>query len=477
MASRIPNLTLVAPDQSGKEYTINHALNALSPAGLFARRDAECSGLSWYYHGGWLVTDGQFISIENNATPLVLAANATNYIHATRSGSVATSTSGFPPGSIPLYVANTSASTCTDYNDVRQFGMCGQLAIGSADAGGGDVVLSWAQARLDFVSITGALSANRSVIVPNVWAGTVHNDTSGAYTLTVKTVGGTGVSVAPGERCSLLADGVNVVSIGGSGGGGGGAAILAGQTGGQRLIGGTDPADKLELQATSGAASSGEGIALLVGANGGTKAAAVLHDGKVQVGTASTNGLLNVGGKAYVCPTDASDIAILGESTGDGTAVFAKSNRGNAGRFTQIGTLSANCTTSVVSVARASTGSYNVSGDVVVVDDSPGVTGAVSGMLFRGYCDGLTRVSLNPRVVDGASAVAHFFSTASVLANASARLLSIRNQGTEKFAIKANGGLALTTPSDYADDATAAAGGIAVGEVYRTGSVLKVRVT
>lgn len=476
MSNKIPHLTLVNPNQSGKEITINHALNALSPAGLFARRDAECSGLSWYYHGGWLVTDGQFISIENNATPLVLAGNATNYIHATRCGSVATSTSGFPPGTIPLYIANTSASTCTDYNDVRQFGMCGQLAIGTVDAGGGDVTLSWAQARLDFVSVIGALSANRFVIVPNVWAGSVFNGTSGAYTLTVKTVGGTGVAVAPGERLSLLADGVNVVSIGGSGGGGSGAAILAGQTGGQRLIGGTAPADKLELQATSGT-GSGEGISLLVGANGATKAAAVLHDGKVQVGTSATNGVLNVGGKLFVSPTNPGDIAIQAESTGDGTCILGKTLKGVAARFNQIGTLAANCNSTVVNIARVSDGAFNVSGDVLVVDDSPGVTGSVTGMLFRGYCDGSTRVSLNPRVPDGPSAVAHFLSTANLLSNANAQLFSVRNQGANRLAIKANGGLVLTVPSEYADDAAAAAGGLAVGEVYRTGSALKVRVT
>jgi hypothetical protein len=31
-------------------------------------------------------------------------------------------------------------------------------------------------------------------------------------------------------------------------------------------------------------------------------------------------------------------------------------------------------------------------------------------------------------------------------------------------------------PADFADDAAAAAGGVSVGDVYRTGSVLKVRV-
>ena len=36
---------------------------------------------------------------------------------------------------------------------------------------------------------------------------------------------------------------------------------------------------------------------------------------------------------------------------------------------------------------------------------------------------------------------------------------------------------AFTTPDEYADDATAAAGGVPVGGIYRTGSALKVRVS
>lgn len=487
MASRIPNLTLVAPDQSGKEYTINHALNALSPSSLFGRRDAECTGLNWYYYGGFLCIDGVFTFVDNNSTPLQLSASKTNYVYATRGGVVAASISGgFPAGSIPLYIAVCGVSTVTDYSDVRQaITLAGQISIGSASAGSGDVNLSWEQASLDYLSITGTLTANRSVIVPNVWRGTISNETTGAFSLTVKTAGGTGVVVGQGEVGALLADGANVVAIGGGGGGTSGAAILAGQAGGQKLIGGLAASDMLQLQATSGAASTGEGITFLVGDAGGTKAIAVLHDGKVQISSSNTNGLLNVGGTVFASNSTGNVIhgessgdgtGVYGKSTGDGTGVLGRATMGVAGRFNQIGDLTANCSTSVLSVSRALTGGYNVSGDVVVVDDSPSVTGSVSGMLFRGYCDGSTRVSLNPRVADGASAVAHFLSTATLLSNSGAKLLAIRNQGTERFAVKASGRLVLTTPNEYADDSAAATGGIAVGEVYRTGSVLKVRV-
>lgn len=474
MASRVPNLTLVAPDQSGKEYTINHALNALSPSALFARRDAECSGLAWYYHGGTMIVDGVATVIANNASPLTLTASATNYIYATRTGSVSASTSGFPAGSIPLYTAVTGTSTVTDYSDVRAFGAFpGQIAIGTASAASGDVTLNAVQARLDYLSITGALTANRAVIVPNQWRGCISNETSGAFTVTVKTAAGSGVTVSQGQRSPLLADGTNVVELGGSGGGTSGAAILAGQAGGQKLIGGTAASDKLELQATAGAATSGDGIVFRVGSNGATVAAAIRNDGLVQVSSGATSGLVNVGGQVYAAHS--SSDAVVGEA-GTGTAIFGRSVSGYGGQFWQSGDLSANNSNPVLKVARWSTGAFNVTGDVVIIDDSPENTGSKSGMLLRGFCDGLTRVSLNPRVTDGASAVAHFLSTANTLSDAAAKLLSIRNVGSEKFAIKANGRLVLTVPADYADDAAAATGGIAIGEVYRTGSVLKVRV-
>lgn len=40
-----------------------------------------------------------------------------------------------------------------------------------------------------------------------------------------------------------------------------------------------------------------------------------------------------------------------------------------------------------------------------------------------------------------------------------------------------DGKLKLPVPGNYADDVAAAAGGVAVGEIYRNGSVLQIRVS
>lgn len=49
--------------------------------------------------------------------------------------------------------------------------------------------------------------------------------------------------------------------------------------------------------------------------------------------------------------------------------------------------------------------------------------------------------------------------------------------GTNRFIVKRNGVINITTvPTEYAGDAAAASGGLAVGDIYRTGSALKIRV-
>jgi len=74
-----------------------------------------------------------------------------------------------------------------------------------------DYASSEDQARYAALKITGVLSSNSTIVVPasskiyHVW-----NATSGAYTLTVKVSGSTGVVVTQGKRAILLCDGAEV---------------------------------------------------------------------------------------------------------------------------------------------------------------------------------------------------------------------------------------------------------------------------
>lgn len=81
-------------------------------------------------------------------------------------------------------------------------------------AGGTDVTLTAIEAANRILEFTGALTANISVIVPattKILA--IYNNTSGAFTLTVKVSGQTGVAVGQGNRAMLYCNGTDVVRL------------------------------------------------------------------------------------------------------------------------------------------------------------------------------------------------------------------------------------------------------------------------
>ncbi|MDG9784626.1 hypothetical protein [Metapseudomonas otitidis] len=82
-------------------------------------------------------------------------------------------------------------------------------------AGGANVTLTAVEARYPIIALTGALTANINVIVPassREWI--IYNNTSGGFTLTVKTASGTGVAVTQGTAINLFCDGTNVLQAG-----------------------------------------------------------------------------------------------------------------------------------------------------------------------------------------------------------------------------------------------------------------------
>jgi len=73
--------------------------------------------------------------------------------------------------------------------------------------------LTAAQYGTAIVKLTGTLTGNTSIIVPNNYWGQIENATSGAYTLTVKTASGTGVTLPQGQGpFTVVADGTNASS-------------------------------------------------------------------------------------------------------------------------------------------------------------------------------------------------------------------------------------------------------------------------
>ncbi|MER2626216.1 MAG: hypothetical protein ABTS22_20055 [Accumulibacter sp.] len=119
MSSSTSNLDLLTQSQYGHYITVNGLADAASPAMLFGRRQALCSGLNWFYYGGVLLADGVTTTVANNAAALVLTASSTNYIESTTAGVVSANTVGFTAGRIPLYTVVTGASSVTSYTDQR----------------------------------------------------------------------------------------------------------------------------------------------------------------------------------------------------------------------------------------------------------------------------------------------------------------------------------------------------------------------
>lgn len=130
-----------------------------------------------------------------------------------------------PPGSQTINGLSTlnfqpgdSAVIFTDGNNFYTIGY-GQAPVFAFDyasisvAGTGNYTLSGSELNRIAYNFTGALTGNRSVIVPQTvqqyW---VTNSTTGPYTLTVKTSIASGTAVSQGARSILYCDGTNVVA-------------------------------------------------------------------------------------------------------------------------------------------------------------------------------------------------------------------------------------------------------------------------
>ncbi len=121
---------------------------------------------------------------------------------------------------------------------------------------------------------------------------------------------------------------------------------------------------------------------------------------------------------------------------------------------------------------------YTNSTSMLNIYDSPsGSSSDKVSVTIHGVIDSITRFRFYPRVVDSNTARAYFFDTKNTLADPAATLLEILTGGTKRFVVYATGKLNILPPAEYADDISAAAGGLNVGDVYRTGSTLKVRVS
>jgi hypothetical protein len=212
MSNSTTHLDTISSTQSQKEVTANALFNAGSSATLFGRRASTSSGLTWGYYGGRMLVDGALTTINNGT--VLLAGSTTNYVESTRGGSVSANTTGFTAGRIPLYTVVTGTASVTSYTDERAWVdpqyILHQASISITTA---DVTLTAEQARSRYIVLSGTLTGNRNLIVPNSGEWIVYNGTSGAFTVTVKTSAGTGATVDQSTSKLFIADGTNVIAL------------------------------------------------------------------------------------------------------------------------------------------------------------------------------------------------------------------------------------------------------------------------
>ena len=152
--------------------------------------------------------------------PLINLANRTAFLNGKVNGILAgTETlSGYAKLASPTFTGNPVAptpalgdsDTSIATTEFVQKTLGGVLS--KSVAGGANVTLTAVEAGNGILVFTGALTASISVIVPTAptrpWV--VFNNTTGAFTLTVKTASGTGVAVPQGKREIVYCDGTNV---------------------------------------------------------------------------------------------------------------------------------------------------------------------------------------------------------------------------------------------------------------------------
>lgn len=100
--------------------------------------------------------------------------------------------------------------TANEAFDRLDAAIAGRLALSTT---GGTTTLTDAQASNAILDVSGALTSNAVIVVParsKLYA--VRNATTGAFSLTVKTASGTGVTVRQGESAIVFCDGTNVIT-------------------------------------------------------------------------------------------------------------------------------------------------------------------------------------------------------------------------------------------------------------------------
>lgn len=212
MADSATNLPQLSASQNNQEARFNELLDAASPGTYFGRNAATCSGLTWGYLGGELLIDGVGNTVANGT--LALTASTTNFVHLSRAGVLSASTTR-DPLLVTLYSVTTGTATVTSYTDERVAKSIERLSHSAAAIAltTANVTLTQAQALCDTLTVTGALTAVRDLVVPLVRRRWLIRHTGTAFGVRIIGASGTGITVGIGLSAFVECDGTNVFRV------------------------------------------------------------------------------------------------------------------------------------------------------------------------------------------------------------------------------------------------------------------------
>lgn len=217
MADSTTNLDTVLSTDADKPAKVNPLFDAVSPASAFGRRASTSSALNLGLYGisRWYIN--ATATAKANST-IALTASGTRYVGVNRSLNISQAAGAvFEADKLALYVATVGTSTISSYEDHRDPHHIVRFLFGHQTKAMSNTnqTLTYQEAMCDSIEATGALTAQRDVIVPAVPRSYFFfSNTTGGFGTRIKTPSGTGVSVADGERVIVVCDGTNVNAYG-----------------------------------------------------------------------------------------------------------------------------------------------------------------------------------------------------------------------------------------------------------------------